>query len=191
MLFGHTDDSVSFDHRAALRALPVLRVRRILRMFLLSAGAHTLRRACSLALDIAAPVLCERQRRPVDQRLHVHGQSADHLGLWLSLWPRWSTASAILSIVGVGGVIAVTSSWQSNELASGVLVGPRHHADYAHKLMRNLWEAKASPRESNQRQEYVHRSGKPRFADAVECDHRLGDVPQPPRRAARTRTWPG
>lgn len=150
VLFGHTDDSVSFDLIARLYALYLCCAFAVFAHVCYRPGAHTLRRACSLALDIAA---LSYVNASVGPSISGYMYTANLLIIWgygFRYGPRWLTASAILSIVALGGVIAVTSSWQSNELASGgVLVGLAITPIYAHKLMRNLWEAKALAEESN------------------------------------------
>ncbi len=111
VLFGHTDDSVSFDLIARLYALYLCGAFAVFAHVSYRPGAHTLRRACSLALDIAA---LSYVNASVGPSISGYMYTANLLIIWgygFRYGPRWLTASAILSIVALGGVIAVTSSW--------------------------------------------------------------------------------
>lgn len=177
ILFGHTDDSVSFDLIARLYALYLCAAFAVFAHVSYRPGAHTLRRTFSLVLDVAA---LSYVNATIGPSISGYMYTANLLVVWgygFRYGPRWLTASALLSIVALAGVIVVSPAWRANALASGgVLVGLAITPIYTHKLMRNLWQAKALAEESNR--------AKSMFIAAVSHDLRtplnaiigLGDV---------------
>jgi two-component system, sensor histidine kinase RpfC len=176
-LFGQSEASVRFDYVTRLYFVYILSALVIFAHINLWPKLKRTRRVFSMLVDIVSLTNLSMHAGPAIVGFIYPAYLLIILGFGFRYGARWLVVSAVLSIVGVAGVVVFDEAWRTQSIiGGGLLVGLVIIPAYALQLVRRLWKAKAQAEESSR--------AKSMFIAAVSHDLRtplnaiigLGDV---------------
>ena len=177
ILFGHSDGSIAFGLLTSLYLIYLCCAFAIFAHVSFRPQTGGVRRVFAMILDICALSYVSAYVGPGIVCFLFPAYLLIVYGYGFRFGQKWLAASAAMSVLGVGAVIATSPAWQANgSISGGLIVGLIIMPTYAHKLVRNLWQAKALAEQSSR--------AKSMFIAAVSHDLRtplnaiigLGDI---------------